>query len=214
MRDNTIEMNALSYKIKETFDIINCNGIEGSLDAISSLYGYILSHTNELKNVGLFQITGSILAEIAYAKIKRFGRIPHMAYYCFTQGRSAIEPVGNLDLILENQFKSAEGRLKLMFRGGGELISNRVHLIGNRTPQEAYELSHICDYLTLIKRGYSNVERWWQLAKEDVGNARKKYSKYSDEELILIGNEINDIIAERVLKDLHTHAIDYGYIEP
>ena len=212
MRDTIIKMNALSYKIKETVDIMRCNGIEGSRRAIYSLYCYILSHTNDLKDVGLFQITGSILAEIAYAKMEGFGRIPYMAYYCLTRGVSAIEPVGNLELIHENMFRSAEGRLKLMFHGGGKIINDRVDLITNHIPQKTYDLAHICDYLTLKKRGYSSMDRWWQLANEDVSEARKKYTRYSDEELISLGNKINDIIAEQVLKDLHTYAKIMGLL--
>lgn len=205
-------MNALSYKIKETFDVIQRNGIEGSKGAISSLYSYILCNSNELEEIGLFQVTGSIFAEIAYAKMREFSRIPHMAYYCFTRGVSAIEPVGNLPLIMDNMFKSREGRLKLMFRGGEKIIRDNIHVIKNMTPQEAYEFAHMCDYLTLKQQGYSNPDRWWQLATEDVGNARKKYLKYSDSEIITIGSDINNTIAEQVLKDLHRYAIDYGYI--
>lgn len=205
-------MNTIDYKIKDTFDVIACNGILSSKNAIYSLYSYILSHVDEMSEISMFQVTGSVLAEIAYAKMEGFTRIPHMAYYCLTRGVSAIQPIGYQQIIMDNMFKSIEGRLKLMFRGADKLISDRVSLIKNLSPQETYDFAHMCDYIVLKNQGFSSSERWWQLAVEDVGEARNNYPNYSDDQIIAIGRDIHDKVANQVLLDLKTYARDYGFI--
>ena len=204
-------MNQLDYKIKNTLESLQKFGVQGSLREIHNLYTYALSHLEDLENLGLFRLSGTLFSIISFEKIPGLTRFPNIAYYCLTRGTEAIQPVGYINIIQENWKESYAERAKLLLNGGLKLISDRLYIIDNIPRQQAYDFSVLGDMLKLISLGYTSVENWWTRALEDTKWIREKYSSLSDNEIIEMGNYIHIQINQQVYKDLKTYAVDYGY---
>lgn len=152
-------MNQLDYKIKETVDFIRCNGLN-SQSKFQELYAFTLSHLDDLRNLALFQLSGTLYGILALEKVPGCTRFPNIAYYCLTRGASAIQPAGALPLIQENWLHSHAERAKLLLSGGLKLISDRIHIIRDMPHQQAYDLSVLGDILYLRSCGYNSNENW------------------------------------------------------
>ena len=90
------------------------------------VYKYVLSNVYELKQIKLYQLTGTIFSIIAYEKIPGLSRIPNIAYYCLTQGALVMQPIADFNICIENQNHSIEERVKLLLNGGLKMVIDRV----------------------------------------------------------------------------------------
>lgn len=204
-------LTSIDYKVKETLQSIQSYGLSGSISEIQQLYVHILRNLPELKNLALFQIAGTLFSVLAAQKFNGLTRFPNMAYYCLTRGATIMQPLGDLNICIQNQFHSREERAKLLLGGGLKLISDRIYVIDNMPHQQAFDLSVLGDVLRLKNDGYSSRERWWTRALEDAEWIREKYDEFSEMQIYEISDNVHNAISNQVYNDLETFASDFGY---
>ena len=201
----------INQKFKETVDHIRQYGISGSYQTFRDLYKYVLSNVSELKQIKLYQLTGTIFSIIAYEKIPGLSRIPNIAYYCLTQGALVMQPIADFNICIENQNHSIEERVKLLLNGGLKMVIDRVYVIADMPAQKAVDIAILGDILKLKSIGFSCQDEWWRNACEDCNWIRNKYNDMSEIDIMLACREIHQRIAEQVYLDLEQYSKDFGY---
>ena len=198
-------MNELDKKIKSTTDKIREFGLQGCRQEFQNLYLFTLNHIQDLSNLALFQLSGTLYSIMAFEKIPSLSRVSNIAYYCLTRGTYALQPAGYLNIIEENWMFSRAERAKLLLNGGLKLIVDRLYLFEDNNHQQVHDFSILGDILKLKQLNFSSNENWWRNALEDCAWIRNSYSQFSESEIINLSDHYHQIIAKRVYLDLQNY---------